>query len=547
MASLATTPRTQHLRRLAIVLTVTALAFAGLAGVALAQELMRITQNVHATADDAAPTRTYTAPYVLVSPEDSRVVVAATAEMRSRTCHLLRSADAGQSWTLLDASPSPESFPFCFHTSGITTVTPMAWGSDEMLYYAMAGWDVQDSGEGTEHGGTSGNLSVLLARSADLGDSWERTVVRNTRGFEGEETETNRPISDVAVDTSGSEDVVYVGWNTRLPQSDQSGGATLAVSTDGGETFGDPIRVVDGYAEQFDEPGEVGAGPPALAVADDGTLYVLFLDSGTGEPRRLVLARSTDRGQTFEYTPFDDPALEFSIAPVLAWGPGGGPDGTVHIAYEDNFDETSPGMRDIAYRRSTDAGATLSDPVQLNDDEDPRGVNLQATPQLSVAPNGRIDAAWFDFRDDPGDFMNDVYYAHSNDHGATWSDNVRVSDQSSSRRLGPWTNGFDMRGPVGVGSASSHAVLVWDDTRLGDELNEVQDLFAATAQFEPIGPGALSRWLTFAIAALTGLLGVGIVLLVVSWLLPGRRKRASARVERDAALSQTGGGPPEST
>jgi hypothetical protein len=84
-----------------------------------------------------------------------------------------------------------------------------------------------------------------------------------------------------------------------------------------------------------------------------------------------------------------------------------------------------------------------------------------------VAPNGRLDAIWWDFRNDPGLFANDVYYSWSTDNGATWSPNERVTDRLIRRRLGVWSNGFDQRQPPGVASSDALAVFVWDDTRDG--------------------------------------------------------------------------------
>lgn len=527
-------------RRSARPVTVAVAALAAIAllpGLVLAAELLQVTQSERVTHEDLAPTRTYASPSVLIDPDDPNTVVAGSVDMRTRRCHVVRSRDAGQTWTLLDASPSLESYPFCFNTSGITPLTPMAWGRAGTLYYGMTGWDTQDSGEADPHGGTSGNVSVLLGRSDDLGDSWNTVLVRDARGNEGEDIETNRPVPSIAVDTnSGTQDVVYVSWYLRKPQADEPRRPVIAVSTDAGETFSEPINVLDQYAAQFDEPEEIGGGAAMLTIDDSGTLYALFLASYPDDPRRLVVGRTSDQGETWEYTEFPDPAIEFSIAPMMAWSDGGGPDGTVHVAYEDHADGPGTGDRDIYYRRSTDGGESFSDAVKINDDEDPNGLFLQATPRLSVAPSGRVDLSWWDFRDDPGDFQNDVYYAWSDDHGASWSDNMRISDQSISRRIGPWTNGFDMRGPPGIGSANAFAVHVWDDTRLGNETTETQDLFAAVAQFEPLGPGALSNLLALVVAAMGGLAAVGLVLLIVA-----RVSRPQASAPSDAEARQAAG------
>jgi len=150
-----------------------------------------------------------------------------------------------------------------------------------------------------------------------------------------------------------------------------------------------------------------------------------------------------------------------------------------------------------------------------------------------VAPNGRVDAAWWDFRNDDGLFVNDVYYAYSEDNGVTWSKNVRVNDRSIDRRLGVWSNGFDMRMPVGMASTDKLAVFTWDDTRNADAVTQIQDVYSAVVQHEAVGTGS-SNSLRFAIAGLIGLASVGLILLAVSLATGRRRPKAEAALEPEA-------------
>lgn len=171
---------------------------AGGAPLAAATAAPRITQAVNATGTDPTPSKVYASPVVVVDPKDSRRLVAVAAEIRSRTCNILRSTDAGQTWVRPEGSPSPESFPFCFQTETGPRQADMAFGRNGTLYYAYAGWDTGDTlsdwpiGTG---GGWKGNVSVVVSRSDDLGDSWESTVVRDARRFQGEQQENNRPVT----------------------------------------------------------------------------------------------------------------------------------------------------------------------------------------------------------------------------------------------------------------------------------------------------------------------------------------------------------------
>jgi hypothetical protein len=522
-------------------------------GVATGAGEPRVTASVRATGEDLAPTRTYGAPFLAVDPENPNTIVAATPEMRTRTCRFMRSLDAGRTWRLMDAFPSPQSYPFCFHTSGTSTQTPIAFGRDGAVYYAMNGWDQQDIGTGGDHPGTYANFSVLVARSNDLGESWDPVMVRDARGKTGAgQAENNRPINGLAVDAkNGNADTVYVGWTQGFPQATPAvaNQTMIATSTDGGRTFGEPVKVVGDYFKSVankPDPEKWGGSSPTLTVDDDGTLYAIFYSSATGQPagsqnNAILLAKSTDKGKTFQVNEVAPPSGFYQAGAIMDWSPEGGSQGTLHIVYEDKV--AAPGMdtsillgdRDVYTRRSTDGGGTWSEAKLLNDDPfDPKdGGHTQNNPSVRVAPNGRVDAVWWDFRNDQGQFQNDVYYSYSEDNGATWSKNVRANDRSIDRRIGVWSNGYDMRMPVGIASTNKVAVFAWDDTRNADKLTEGQDVYTSIAQHEALGGGS-SDALRYAVAALAGLAAVGLILLVVS-LMTGRRRPQTATATEPAA------------
>jgi hypothetical protein len=112
-----------------------------------------------------------------------------------------------------------------------------------------------------------------------------------------------------------------------------------------------------------------------------------------------------------------------------------------------------------------------------------------------------------------GHFTSDVYYAYSLDNRHSWSANVRVNDRPIDRRLGVWSNGYDIRTPVGVASTDALAVLGWDDTRNSDII-DAQAVFAGIVQHRAVEAGS-GAW-RVALAALTGLLVAGAALLAMS-------------------------------
>src|SRR5436305_11725958 len=72
-----------------------------------------VTAAVRLTKDETAPTRAYSGPSMLADPDNPQVIVAATADLRTRACYLIRSTDAGRSWHRLKALPTTSSLPFC--------------------------------------------------------------------------------------------------------------------------------------------------------------------------------------------------------------------------------------------------------------------------------------------------------------------------------------------------------------------------------------------------------------------------------------------------
>lgn len=412
--------------------------------------------------------------------------------------------------------------PLCFEGAvyAYQNETPIAWGSDNALYWGVSGRSPTESGD----------VSVRVSRSGDLGDTWASTLVAEGLA-EGEYEFISRPITGLAVDAdSADDDIVYVGWQT-FP-TDEPRAPQVAVSTDDGASF-------SGGRTPFDEQisdelgGESGLQglPPKLAVDDDGVLYVLFPGQAGGDegpdevPNRLLLARSDDRGETFTVTEVAE-VHDANVGPEFVWSPQGGEDGTLHIVYEDRREEPY-GPRDIFYQQSTDGGETFSEPQKLND-EDPDELYAQVNPNISLAPNGRLDVAWWDWRDGAALYGNDVYYTHSVNDGDTWSNNVRVTDQSIDRRIGYWGNNADMRSRPGIASTDHAARIAWSDTRLAVAGANTQDIYTATVQHGEVPTGESDSVLWYVIAILAGLTAGGLVLAILG-LVARRRSTHTGR------------------
>ena len=559
-----------------------AVAAAGLVllaqGAASAADSPLLTTPVHVTKEDVNPVRTYSAPNLLAHPKDPMVVVGALADLRTRRCGLVRTMDGGTTWKILDSSPSPASYPSCNSNPRGSFQGLLAFGRDNALYYALDGWDTQD-------GGIGGNVSMVVSRSTDLGDTWQPVIARDARGKAGEAQESYRPITGFAVDArTGGQDKIYIGSGRRQPGFTGSNALpvqpVIASSTDGGKTFGEPVNLAesiftDGAVRQKaiqsattvpnastttvpaagtraatpDQPANFGGFGPSVTVDDKGTVYAMwpatYANVNPRPSNALFLSRSEDQGKTWPTSPVTGFEWNIGSFSTVTWSPEGGGQGTLH-AVADGYEKVGvTGYQDIYYYRSTDAGRTWSERRNVTDD-DPTQFFGQYYPNIAVAPDGRIEIAFWDSRDDPGYRANDVYMTTSNDNGATWSKNLRVTDKPIDRRIGVWSTNFDITSPPGLAPAKAYTMLAWDDTRNTDRSSPdatalgggLQDIYTSAVQYEELGGGTSSE-AKIALAGVVGLLVVGLALFGVSML--SRRKGSGP-------MSSTGGRvPPPAT
>jgi len=532
---------------------------------ATAADPLRLTRPVQVTKDDLNPGRLYLAPALAVDPANPLHVGAGVTELRTKTCTFMRSKDGGQSWQRPEAAPAPATFPFCNTSNRGAFQGQVAFGRDSNLYYAFPGYDESDAGP-------RGNSSIIVARSDDLGDSWTSEIARNNRGKAGEQQEFQRPIGSIAVDSrSGSVDTVYVGYTTRLPGFSAPNAApnitTVIASEDGGRTWGGPVQLpptifsnaavrdqaltarttttlaanaptttttAPAAGSRAAEPNQTvnfGGFQPVVTVGASGTVYAIWPSTtaniSPGPPAGIFLSKSTDKGKTWETrqaVPFDYKNGTFV---QMAWTEAGGSQGTLHAVYEFKERPEVGGYSDIFYIRSTDGGESWSQPRNITDDR-PTDLFGQYYPNITTAPDGRIDVAFYDTRFDPGIRSNDVVYTYSRDNGETWSKNERISDQSIDRRIGVWGFNYDITSPPSLASADEFAILGWDDPRHSDSSvadnlavgGGLQDIFVANAQFSAVGGGA-SKVAKMIVAGVVGLLAVGLILLVVAMAARG--------------------------
>ena len=201
------------------------------------------------------------------------------------------------------------------------------------------------------------------------------------------------------------------------------GGVEFQRSTNGGVTWQSPISVPHA---------------PVYGTLDVDTNGNLFIG---GEGNTFYCVRSSN-AQIGGQTPTFDRSTAVNMGGFL--GSGGinpaGLDGMVFLAIDRSGTANNnniymlasvvPSGRsttDVMFVRSTDGGLTFSAPRRINDDPvNPSKWHWFGT--FSVAPNGRLDAVWYDTRNAANNTDSQLFYSWSTDGGVTWAPNVAVSN-----------------------------------------------------------------------------------------------------------------------
>jgi hypothetical protein len=141
-----------------------------------------------------------------------------------------------------------------------------------------------------------------------------------------------------------------------------------------------------------------------------------------GKAGQVVLQRSDDGGATWQSPVRVNEVVEPVAAdgenrPKLAFGHGG----EIYVTWTSPTSEKFTG--DIRFTRSLDGGKTWAAPTVVHHD---RQLITHRFESLLVDPKGRLWVAWVDKRGGGAG----IYYSHSDDRGATWSDDTKLADSS---------------------------------------------------------------------------------------------------------------------
>jgi len=477
-----------------------------------------VTDAVQVTPDPAV-VRAHTSPQMARNPKTGELVMVEGDIRGSRQCTVHISADDGRSWfeggKVLEAP-----FTDCSFHADWGPYATLAFDKNGVLDVAIEASDpavfANSRNDAPRH--------IFLARSTDSGRTF--TV---TTAFKATDPNPNKAVNKgatIAVDPTNPKNI-YIGWRQGTfggPAATEKLKTMVAASTDGGTTWGAPTDITDEHGGDF----------PWLTVTSDGVLHVAYWvrlwpipATGTPDPVRPIYhVSSADHGKNWSARTVIDPGNQHhEHPPIIVSDPK---TNALYVAWAGNADQMNeaPGFNgdmEIFFRSSTDGGKSWTDRLLLNDD--PKGRANQIDPGISVAPNGRIDVAWYDGRlstlpvtGDTENGFNDVYATSSYDGGRTFTPNVRVSDRSSDRSIGVWSNNVDQRLNVGISSSNDAMYVAWQDTRNANRDFQPEDVYMASVKLDDayIRPAKSSSGVPPLLALAAGLaLGLGIAVIAI--------------------------------
>ncbi len=348
------------------------------------------------------------------------------ASMSDTGCRAYLSEDAGRTWTV---AVEPQAKRDAFDPV-------VGFGRGGSAYFGYI---------------THAKSGSLLFRSVDQGKHWDKPVAVDATA------EMDRPY--LAIDGTSGKHAGRVYWSTRaLKGSTTVAGLRMYVSDDGGRSFKRRTDLKKSWNE-------------GVVVMSDGTVACLVSEGST-----LAIVLSSDGGQTFgdphEVCASFREGISTNTGQHILGLPqlAAGPKDDLYIVWSD----PQPGGCRVMFTHSTDKGSTWSKPHVLaggtGDAQDSPAVRRKQVaadlPALAVSRQGIVGVCWNDDRDVPdGKHGWDIRFSASLDGGQTFLPSVRVTDVSSIVRF----ESMKGRGHTAALAADAAGIFhpVWVDNRTG--------------------------------------------------------------------------------
>ncbi len=469
------------MKRTSVVVAVMAVLAGSLAGTAASASPNGITVSnvVDVSADQTAQNETP----IAVNPADPNNMITGGNDWNYNDgCDVNTTFDGGRTWT----PATPDGF-----LPGITKYTndpavpgdgaydaggdpTIAFSPDgKVAYYVCQAFDFTSPYE----------IALLLNRSYDGGRTWQHHGLTQVSTFTGNGVSkgSNGQFPDhenMHVDPTNG--YIYVTWAQFDGQGTHSP-VYVAVSRDGGDSF---------TATQV-TTGDVRNNQDQRIVTDTaGNAYLTF-DNGIqgGKGTALYASKSTDGGLSWstpvQFATLTNPVCVF---PPSCFNISGGQfraGGTYPApAFDPAHHQLDVLVADIRGQYA-DMYFYALDPATLSVDFTtavPGGKGDRFEGELSAAPNGRLDASFYD-RGYSGNTLVDLTYATSSDGGHTWRQ-ARVTPTGFDPSTWGVPSGSSYRPFIGdyngIASTNDHAAMTWTGFAAPQPYNLEVDFATAT-------------------------------------------------------------------
>ena len=499
-------------------------------GVALGGTTLQPVVNapVLVTGSSSSSNRLFVTPQLAVDPKTANTVVLADGDYRDGGCNLFVSTTGGMAWSNTTSGLLPSGYQYCVaRPDGEPVVVPAFTADGKTLDVAM---DATTPKTGQQHG----PISVAFASTTNLGLTVSNDLVVKAGNLSAKTSIGQRSAAaeyrsaTMAIDPTDP-NRIYVGAERDaddvpgLSSSLVPAQPVVFVSNDGGRTWGAPI--VLGTAVPKGPKGPYDGYTPVVMVSDTGTAYAVAEgDSSTGSYPMYVY-KSTNHGATWTAQTIT-PSAKSADEPSAAIDPKSG---ALYVAWDQ---QTSAKKQNILFTSSTDGGTKWTVPTSLVPDA-VAAHSDRYFPGLSVAPDGRVDVDWYDFRNDPfhpsgsSEQYADVYFTYSTDGGSTWANDIRVTPRSIDEGLAVTFADFTVESSA-IASSNNTVYVAWPQPAASEPGAQAEDDYVTRIDMTgPVRPGAKASSSSKGTDALWAVIGAAVGLALAGLFLIVRRPRPS--------------------